>query len=356
MRSCRGKTLDELTIGEAALLAGVIANPEGTNPFAYPSRAWKRRADVLQARSRSGLHHAGRGRRGEERAAAHRGCRRTSCGRATSSSPRCRTACSTTRGSGSTPKERRDTLLKGGLKIYTTFDKRLQDLADDATAQRVAEQPGRARLGVVARRDRPVDRCGEGDGQTARLRRQPVQHRDPPVGRQPGSTWKVITLAAALAERLLAERHRRRQRSRARCRSSSATPPRSTRATARAGPTDLWAATAGFGELRVRPALDERGPGQGDGDGPQDGHHASSACSPHLTLSIGDIEATPLEMATVMATIANDGVHQAPYFVQTGRRARRRSRSSGSTENRPAAATGCSTRTSPSASRSCCAA
>jgi penicillin-binding protein 1A len=36
---------------------------------------------------------------------------------------------------------------------------------------------------------------------------------------------------------------------------------------------------------------------------------------PHLTLSIGDIEATPLEMAAVTATIANDGIHQAPYFV-----------------------------------------
>ena len=67
----RGKTLDELTIGEAALLAGVIANPEGTNPFAYPTRAWKRRADVLQAEVEPGLHHARRGRRGEERADAH---------------------------------------------------------------------------------------------------------------------------------------------------------------------------------------------------------------------------------------------------------------------------------------------
>src|SRR5262249_6908141 len=37
---------------------------------------------------------------------------------------------------------------------------------------------------------------------------------------------------------------------------------------------------------------------------------------PHLTLSIGDVEATPLEMATVISTVANDGVHQDPYFVQ----------------------------------------
>jgi penicillin-binding protein 1A len=34
-----------------------------------------------------------------------------------------------------------------------------------------------------------------------------------------------------------------------------------------------------------------------------------------LNLSIGTIEATPLEMATVMATIANNGVHHTPYVV-----------------------------------------
>ncbi|MET0420800.1 MAG: penicillin-binding transpeptidase domain-containing protein, partial [Acidimicrobiia bacterium] len=35
-----------------------------------------------------------------------------------------------------------------------------------------------------------------------------------------------------------------------------------------------------------------------------------------LNLSIGTIEATPLEMATVMATIANNGLHHDPVFVQ----------------------------------------
>ena len=35
-----------------------------------------------------------------------------------------------------------------------------------------------------------------------------------------------------------------------------------------------------------------------------------------LNLSIGTIEATPLEMATVMATIANNGIHHTPVFVQ----------------------------------------
>jgi membrane peptidoglycan carboxypeptidase len=35
----------------------------------------------------------------------------------------------------------------------------------------------------------------------------------------------------------------------------------------------------------------------------------------YLTLTLGTIEATPLEMATVAATIANGGVHNDPYFV-----------------------------------------
>src|SRR6266498_5606715 len=44
----RGKALSELTVGEAALLAGVIRNPEGDNPFVHPDQAAKRRADVLK--------------------------------------------------------------------------------------------------------------------------------------------------------------------------------------------------------------------------------------------------------------------------------------------------------------------
>src|SRR5262249_31357770 len=40
----RGKQLSELTVGESALMAGVIQNPEGDNPYVHPDRAGKRRA------------------------------------------------------------------------------------------------------------------------------------------------------------------------------------------------------------------------------------------------------------------------------------------------------------------------
>src|SRR5256714_3741868 len=44
----RGKALSELTIGEAALLAGLIQNPDGDNPFVHPDRAVTRRAEGLE--------------------------------------------------------------------------------------------------------------------------------------------------------------------------------------------------------------------------------------------------------------------------------------------------------------------
>ena len=50
----RGKNLDELTVGEAALLAGLISNPEGNSPFTHPDRAIHRRADVLRGEVQQG--------------------------------------------------------------------------------------------------------------------------------------------------------------------------------------------------------------------------------------------------------------------------------------------------------------
>jgi len=37
---------------------------------------------------------------------------------------------------------------------------------------------------------------------------------------------------------------------------------------------------------------------------------------PVLTLTLGTITATPVEMATVMSTVASGGVHHSPYFIQ----------------------------------------
>jgi penicillin-binding protein 1B len=44
-----GKDLSHLTLGESALLAGLIRNPGGSNPFAHPDAAAARREQVLRA-------------------------------------------------------------------------------------------------------------------------------------------------------------------------------------------------------------------------------------------------------------------------------------------------------------------
>ena len=111
------------------------------------------------------------------------GCRRTSSGRAASSWPRCRTACSTTPGSAT---RRRSAATRCSRAVSRSRPPSTRTCRRSPTtrSQRAAAEPRRARLGLVARRDRSAHRRGQGDGQTSRLRRQPVQHRDP-SGRAP---------------------------------------------------------------------------------------------------------------------------------------------------------------------------
>ncbi len=344
----RGKHLDELTIGEAALLAGVIANPEGTNPFTYPSRAIKRRGDVLQAE-------VGQGYITQAEADA------ANLEPLPTWLPQ-----DQLRPSNLLTAEVQDRLLEDPRLGSTTEgapqhaaqgrphdrDHLRQGPAEHGRRrdpERVAEQSRRPRLGVVAGRDRPANWCGEGDEprppasptvSTTSGRIRSADSRDPP-GRSSPSPLRWPTATRRMT--------RSRGKTRAACRSSSATPPPSTRATARAGSTTLWAQTAGS----VNCAFVRLSTSVGQDKVMEMAHKlgiTQQRLFPHLTLSIGDIEATPLEMATVIATIANGGVHQTPYFV-SGLRALTASRLTGFDEQSGrCSATGCSTRTSPSAS------
>ena len=63
------KYTHQLTLPEAAMLAGLPQAPTDYNPFLYPKRALSRRNEVLQQDGRPALHHAGAGRRRRSRAA-----------------------------------------------------------------------------------------------------------------------------------------------------------------------------------------------------------------------------------------------------------------------------------------------
>ncbi len=190
------KPLDQITNGEAALLAGLISSPSANNPFDYFDRAVRRRADVLR-----GEVEAGYLTQAEADAANNEGMpkvRPPAEQRPTNflvaevqdqllSDPRM----------GRTFEERKDRLLKGGLKITTTFDPNLQRLAEIATTE---DKPDKgpdfiASLVAIDPTTGAVKAMVGGTDFTANQFNVATSAN----GRQTGSTFKVITLAAALA-------------------------------------------------------------------------------------------------------------------------------------------------------------
>ena len=310
----RGKRLDELTIGESALLAGLISNPEGNSPFTYPDRAIRRRADVLRGEvEQKYITQA------EADAANNEPLPTVSPPaeiRPTNllvSEVQGRLLADTRL--GNTPKERLDKVLKGGLKVYTTFDQNLQNMAVDATnnakpqygadwiSSLVAIEPSTGAVKAMV---------GGTDFATSQYN---VATHDP--GRQPGSTWKVITLAGALQAGYSPNDQ---IDGTAPC----AVPSQFPGVPADQLPTNsdgdegglqtLWNATSNS----VNCAFVRLSTSVGQDNLIKLAHAMGiqqQTLQKVLNLSIGTIEATPLEMATVMATIANNGVHHTPYVV-----------------------------------------
>ena len=176
---------------------GSISNPTGNNPFANPDRAIRRRADVLR-----GMVEAGYLTQAQSDAANNEPIPTIP----PPANPIVGTDFLSTEvlqdllknpALGATEKERSDKILKGGLKIYTTFDRTLQDHGrstlrttrsrrweHDWVASVVSIDPGTGAVkAMVSGQDYAVEKTNIATSSD---------------GRQTGSTFKVITLAAAL--------------------------------------------------------------------------------------------------------------------------------------------------------------
>ncbi len=303
----RGKTLAELTVGETALLAGLISNPEGNSPFSYPDRAIRRRADVLRGEVEEGyITQAQADAANNEPLPTVPPPAETrptdfltaEVQNSLLNDPRL----------GNTEKERLDKIYKGGLKIYTTFDPRLQAMAIDATTNAkpfggdfasslVSIDPGTGAVRAM------VSGQEFAENQTNIATSQ--------YGRQTGSTFKVITLAAALANGYSPADTVDG--------SSPCSVPGFEGSTVNdepgSGTYDLWGATSGsvnYAFVRLATSVGE--------DRVIDMAHrmgiAKQNLQPYLTLTLGVFEQNTETMASVMATIANNGVHHPPYVVQ----------------------------------------
>jgi penicillin-binding protein 1A len=315
----RGKTMQELTIGESALLAGSINNPVGNDPFLYPEEARARRAQVLEGEVAAGYITKA------EAAAANLEALPTVA--PPSELRPCNYLVAEVRDQllndtrlGATPDERRDTLLKGGLKIVTTFDQGLQAAAQDATdnakpqfgpdwiSSLVAIDPGTGAVKAM---------IGGPDFGTSQY--NIATH---PVGRQPGSTWKVITLAGALQNGYSPNDL---VNGTSPCSVPKVFPdPKAVTVNAEPGGGVLTVADATAESLNCAFVRLSTSVGQSKlialshAMGLRQARPAPT--DQFLTLSIGTVEATPQDMATVIATVAGGGIHHDPFVIKSATR------------------------------------
>ena len=304
----RSKRLDEVTLGEAALLAGLISNPEGNNPFTNPDGARRRRSLALARMVTQGY---------ISRADAAAAEQEPLPSIRPEAELRPRTSWAEEvqdrlfhddvyRILGATPKERQRRVLAGGLKIYSTLDPRLQQLAQDAMNEILPEKPDfTGALVAMEPSTGEVKAMVAGPGFEASQYNIATSY----PGRQAGSTWKVITLAAALESGFSPKD------------TVSGSSPctfgalgRTQNAEGGGGRMSLRSATAH--SVNCAFARTELAVGF-----PKviDTAHAlgitQQTLKPVLTLTLGAVESTPLEMATVTSTIANGGIHRPPLFV-----------------------------------------
>ena len=310
----RGKRMDELTVGEAALLAGVISSPEANNPFSYPERAIRRRAAALRAQVELGYI--------TQPQADAANLEPLPTLRPPSEQRPDNYLVAEVQDHllgdpalGNTPEERRNKVLKGGLDVYTTFDPRLQALAEDATthAKPQRDDPNWVSSLVSIEYRTGAVRAMVGGPDFTGNEYNIATHTP---GRQPGSTWKIITLITALANGYSAND------------TVDGSSPCTVASQFPGLPPDTWPTnnegnggrsttirTATTGSVNCSFVRLSTSVGQDKVIAMANQIGITQPLQRLLNLSIGTIEATPLEMATVISTLANNGVHNRPYMV-----------------------------------------
>ena len=179
----------ELTLPEAAMLAGLPQAPSQYNPFHNPRAARKRRNEVLQRDGRRRLHHPGRRPTSARRAAGRATQRRLHAApRAATSSTTSRSELIRRYGAG--------VVQQGGLKVYTTINPKMPGPRAPGDQAHVAT---RASPSAGARRDRPANGHILAMASIGTYGR-PTSTSPPRRHRQPGSTFKTIVLMTAVRE------------------------------------------------------------------------------------------------------------------------------------------------------------
>lgn len=303
-----GVPVQKLDLPQAALLAGVIRSPSGFNPFDHPNAAKSRRAEVLVLMREQGYITEA-----QQRAA-------DAAPMPTQPPPpdlrptsyfvqevQARLLDDTRL--GATEGERANKVLRGGLRIYTTFDAATAEVAHNAIVSTIPNRPPfTAALASIDPTNGHVRALAQGQDYSASKYDLTTHY----PGRQPGSTYKVIVLAAALeagysindtisgSSPCTVERDGYQEW-------------KTRNAEGSGGTNTLRSQLVGSVNCAFARLIGVLGP-----KAVIDMAHRLGITQPignYLSIALGTNPATPLEMATVFATLADNGVRHDPVFV-----------------------------------------
>jgi penicillin-binding protein 1A len=353
------KDVGDLTLGEAATLAGIIRSPERNNPIASHENAERRRDIVLGQMATHGF---------VTRAQAD-AARAQPLEPAISDPPAPEdpfwvdwvarllvsedaaralgTQVDAFETMGATLEERRATVFQSGLRIHTTLDPEMQDQAEaalrqhlsyeDEPAEDLAREPMGALVSVepetgairaMAVGPHAWGACnedgswvGETDAGELLCDKTKVNPAIPGAGgsgRQPGSAFKPILVAAALEDGLppTLEMEGRGPKDIEGCVNESADSSWTVRNFSEGGPAilDMYEALARSSNVYHALLVADIGPEKLAEMGHKLGIR-SELDGRNCSLALGSAEVNPLEMASAYATLANRGVRCEPFPI-----------------------------------------
>lgn len=315
-----GKPVRKLTLPQAALLAGMIRAPERNNPVDDPENALARREVVLGQMVDQGTITQEQA----DKAAATKLKLRIR-DRASNGAPFLvdvvRRELETDQRLGDTPQERWNTVLTEGLRIRTTFDLRLQRIAE-RTIRELLDKPKTDPLAAIVAVDTSngemltaaVGPKRYGDG-PARTTINPTVPDLGGTGRQPGSTFKAFELVTALEHDVPVSYGFNSEAT-----VTSASPQCPQYSVSNYGGADLGLqqmaqATATSSNTYFLHLMDLSGGPEALVETAQR-MGIDSELDPYCSLVLGAQEVFPVEMAGSFATLANDGVRCTPHAVR----------------------------------------